>query len=270
MDALLPPQMAEKAEAIGVAKARLPALQTVLLAVLAGAFIALGAVFSVSVVAGSTLPYGLNRLVAGAVFSVGLVLVVVAGAELFTGNNLVVMARMSGRIGTAALARNWSLVYLGNTLGALGTVLLVLLGQVHTFGGGTVGAVVLATAAGKCALEPLQALALGVLCNALVCLAVWMTFSARTTADKVLVVVPPVAAFVASGFEHSIANLFFVPWALALQAFDPAFVQAAGGPAATLGAFLGRNLIPVTLGNMIGGGVLVGAVYHVVYLRGRR
>lgn len=277
MDALLPAEVAAKSEAIGVAKARLDALSMFLLAVLAGAFIALGAIFAITVITGASgvLPYGVTKLLAGTVFSVGLILVVVGGAELFTGNNLIVMAWASGKVTTTELLRNWSIVYLGNLGGALGTVLLVYLGEVHTFADGAVGVVALNLAAAKLELGFVQAVALGVLCNALVCLAVWLAFSARTTGGKILAIVPPIAAFVACGFEHSIANLFFVPLGLAILAgAEPGFWAGTGlDPAAfeglTVGRFALQNLLPVTLGNVIGGGGLVASVYWVIYLRPR-
>ena len=275
LDALLPPQMAAKAEQIGVKKAHSGPITLFVLAVLAGAFIALGAIFATTVVAGAggALPYGVTRLLAGLVFSLGLILVIVGGAELFTGNNLIVMAWAGGKVSTALLLRNWLVVYLGNFVGSVGTAGLVFVSGQYAFGGGAVGAAALATANAKVNLGFVQAIALGVLCNALVCLAVWLTFSARTTTDRVLAIVPPIAAFVAAGFEHSIANMYFVPVGLFIKAGAPAaFWQAAGLEAAsfaslTWGRFLVNNLLPVTLGNILGGTVLVGAVYWFVYLR---
>ncbi len=277
-DALLPAQMAEKAELSGVRKATLDLPSSFTLAVLAGAFIALGAVFATTVVAGGsgTLPYGVVRLLAGTVFSLGLILVLVAGAELFTGNNLIVMAWASRRVSTGLLLRNWLVVYAGNFVGSIGTALLVYLGGQHTFGNGAVGAAALATANAKTGLDFVQAVALGTLCNALVCLAVWLTLSARTVADKVLAIVPPIAAFVAAGFEHSVANMFFIPSGLFIKAgAGEAFWTAIGKTAAdypnlTWHNFLVHNLVPVTIGNILGGAVLVGIVYWFVYLRGRR
>ena len=277
-DALLPAQMSEKAELSGVRKATLDLPSSFTLAVLAGAFIALGAVFATTVVAGGSgpLPYGVVRLLAGTVFSLGLILVLVAGAELFTGNNLIVMAWASRRVSTGLLLRNWLVVYAGNFVGSIGTALLVYLGGQHGFGNGAVGAAALATANAKTGLDFVQAVALGTLCNALVCLAVWLTLSARTVADKVLAIVPPIAAFVAAGFEHSVANMFFIPSGLFIKAgAGEAFWTAIGKTAAdypnlTWHNFLVHNLVPVTIGNIIGGAVLVGIVYWFVYLRGRR
>lgn len=276
-DALMPPEMAAKAEAVGVRKAALPALTTLTLAVLAGAFIALGGVFATTVGAGaSSLPWGVVRLLQGVAFSLGLILVVIGGAELFTGNTLLVMAWMNRRITLAALLRNWALVFAGNALGAVGTAGLVLASRQYTFGGSAVGAALLASAEAKCSLGFAQAVALGVLCNVLVCLAVWLTFSARSTADRVLAIVPPIAAFVAAGFEHSVANLFSVPLAILVRETADARFWAATGLRAesfahvTVGDFVARNLLPVTLGNVVGGAVLVGLVYWFVYLRPAR
>jgi formate/nitrite transporter len=272
LDALPPAEVARKAEAVGAAKAGMRPLDVFVLAVLAGAFIALGAAFSTTVAAGGAeLPYGVARLLAGIAFSLGLVLVVVAGAELFTGNNLIVMAWASRRVRTAQLLANWGVVYAGNLVGALGTAALVAAGRQYTFGGGAVGETAIAVAGAKSGYGFGQAVALGVLCNALVCLAVWLTYGAHTTADKILAVVPPITAFVAAGFEHSVANMYFLPVALLIRE-DEAWLATADAPAAdglSWGGFLLDNLLPVTIGNVLGGALLVGAVYWFVYLRPR-
>jgi formate transporter len=285
MDALLPPEMAEKAEAVGVKKANLPAAQTFVLAVLAGAFIALGGLFSTTVTTGTltgtgpggpwtaALPWGVTRLLGGTVFSLGLVLVIVGGAELFTGNTLLVMAWVNRKLRAAQVLRNWAIVYAGNTVGAVGTAAMVYVSGQWRFASGAVGLNVLATAQAKCALDPLQAVMLGVLCNTLVCLAVWLSFSARSTADRVLVIVPPIAAFVATGLEHSIANLYLVPLGWMIRTFAPPDWWTQVGrlpsdfPAITFPMFLLNNLLPVTLGNILGGAGLVGLIYAFVYLR---
>ena len=273
LDALLPPEMARRAEEVGVRKVSLDAPTTFVLAVLAGAFIALGGVFATTALSGAgPVPAGPVRVLAGVAFSVGLLLVLVGGAELFTGNSLIVMAWASRRVTTAALLRNWLIVYVGNLAGAGGTAALVYLAGTHRAGGGAFGATALAIAHAKLQLGFIQAVALGVLCNALVCLAVWLTLSARTTADRVLAIVPPVSAFVASGFEHSVANMYFIPLGLLIGGFDPGFAAAAGtpgppAPALTWGAFIRDNLVPVTAGNITGGAGLVGLVYWFVYLR---
>lgn len=271
IDALLPPEMARRAEYLGVRKAEAPVLATFTLAVLAGAFIALGAVFATTVAAGASglLPYGVIRLLSGLVFSVGLVLVIVGGAELFTGNNLIVMAWAGRKVSTGGLLRNWAVVYAGNFVGAIGTAAFVFLSRQYTFGDGSVGAGALATAVSKVGYDFGQAVVLGILCNALVCLAVWLTYSARSTVDKIAAIILPIAAFVAAGFEHSIANMYFIPVGLLIQDLDPAFAAASGVNLTGLSweSFLVANLVPVTIGNIIGGAVLVAATYWFVFLR---
>jgi formate transporter len=272
LDALAPLEVARKAEDVGMAKAGMSAANTLALGVLAGAFIAMGAIFATTVTAGgATMAYGVSRLLAGLTFSLGLILVVVAGAELFTGNNLIVMAWASRRVSTMRLLRNWALVYVGNFTGAIATVGLLFVAKQYTFGKGAIGEQAIAIATGKVNLGWTQAIALGAFCNALVCLAVWLAYSARTTADKILAIVPPIAAFVAAGFEHSVANMFFIPMALLIKT-DHAFVASHTMPATgmdhlTWTHFLLANLIPVTIGNIIGGALMVGAVYWFVYLR---
>ena len=272
LDALLPPEMARRAEEIGAAKVAMDRGRLLALAVLAGAFIAFGGIFSTVALAGASgAPWGVIRVLAGVVFSVGLILVIVGGAELFTGNNLIVMAWAGGRVSTRALLRNWALVYVGNFAGAVGIALLAGGARLHEAGGGAVVATALWIAVAKLQLGFVQAVLLGILCNVLVCLAVWLAYSARSTTDRVLAIVPPIATFVAAGFEHSVANMYFVPFALLVAWFDPGFVVALGldSHVLTWGGFLARNLLPVTLGNVIGGAVLVGGVYWFVYLRPR-
>ncbi|HZR96696.1 MAG TPA: formate transporter FocA [Gaiellaceae bacterium] len=270
VDALPPREMARKAEDVGVAKAGMAAADTFVLAILAGAFIAMGAMFATTVMAGGTsMPYGVVRLLGGLSFSLGLILVVVAGAELFTGNNLIVMAWASRKVSTARMLRNWTIVYAGNLVGSLATAGLLYVSRQYAFGKGAVGEQALATATAKTGLGFVQAIALAMFCNALVCLAVWLTFSARTTADKILAIVPPIAAFVAAGFEHSVANMFFIPMGLLVKSND-AFVAehpVKGIAHLTWRRFFVDNLVPVTIGNVIGGSVMVGAIYWFVYLR---
>jgi formate transporter len=278
IDALLPAEMAAKAEQIGVKKAAMDPAVMFALAVLAGAFIALGAMFATTVAAGAAgvLPYGCVRLLSGLVFSLGLILVVVGGAELFTGNNLIVMAWANRKVGTIPLLRNWAIVYLGNFIGAIATAVLVYLSGQYEFGAGTVGAAALASAHAKVGLGFGQAIVLGILCNGLVCLAVWLSYSARSTADRILAIVPPITAFVAAGFEHSVANMYFIPLGLLIKTqASEAFWSSIGKTAAdypqlTWERFFLSNLLPVTLGNIIGGAVLVGAVYWFIYLRRAR
>ncbi len=269
-DALLPAEMARRAEQIGVGKTRLPALNMFALALLAGAFIALGAVFATTVAAGTSeeLPFGITKLLVGLVFSLGLILVIVGGAELFTGNNLIVMAWASGKVSTRSLLRNWGIVYLGNFIGAVGTAGLIFLSRQYTFGGGSVGLAALNIANGKVGLGFVQAIMLGILCNALVCLAVWLTLGARSTVDKIAAIIFPITAFVAAGFEHSVANMYFIPVGLLIKQFDPAFVQTVGAelPNLTWSAFVLKNLLPVTIGNIIGGSLFVAAIYWIIFL----
>jgi formate/nitrite transporter len=271
IDALLPPEMARQAEVVGVRKVQAPAFTTFALAVLAGAFIALGAVFATTVATGTaqSWPYGISRLFTGLAFCLGLILVVVGGAELFTGNNLIVMAWASRKVGTLQLLRNWGIVYLGNFVGALGTAAMVFLSRQHTMASGTLGMTALGTAVAKVQLGFIQAIALGMVCNILVCLAVWLSFSARSSLDRIAAILFPITAFVAGGFEHSVANMYFIPIGLAIKAFDPSYVLATGMDVSSLtwNAFLLHNLLPVTLGNLLGGSVFVAAAYWTIFLR---
>ncbi|MBM4336496.1 MAG: formate/nitrite transporter family protein [Deltaproteobacteria bacterium] len=254
-DAHSPREIARKVEILGVAKTQSPTLSLLLLAVLAGAFVSLGALFFTVVVTGSGLGFGITRLIGGTSFSLGLILVVVAGAELFTGNNLLAMAWASGRIRARELVRSWLLVYAGNVIGCLGTVLLVLWADVASLGGGAVGETALEIARAKAGLSIGAAFARGILCNALVCLAVWLAMGGRSVADRILAILFPITAFVAMGFEHSIANWFFLPFALALDG---------QGSVSWIG--VGRNLAAVSVGNVVGGTLLVAGVYWVAYL----
>lgn len=284
-ETILPATMAARAEEGGIKRASMDSLTVFVLSVMAGAYIAFGAILATTVGAGglliapdsggtisASLPYGLMRLLTGLVFSLGLIMVVVGGAELFTGNNMIVMAWANRKVTTGALLNNWLIVFAGNALGTLAMAVMVFLSTQYTFGNGTVGLAALATANGKAALAFFPALVLGLLCNALVCLAVWMCYSARTTMDRVVTVVPPITAFAASGFEHSIANIYFIPVGLLIKSGAPeSFWMSIGKtpadfPALTWDGFF-SNLIPVTIGNIIGGSVFVAAVYWFVYLR---
>ncbi len=289
IDSLLPAEMATRAEYLGVKKAEMPAFTMLMLSILAGAFISLGAIFATTVAAGGIsvtaadgtvafstgLPFGVTRLLTGLAFCLGLILVVVGGAELFTGNNLIVMAWASGKVTGRALLRNWSIVYVGNFIGSIATAVLMFFTKQYTFGSDAIGITALRIAVGKCDLGFVQAIALGILCNALVCLAVWLTYSARTTLDKILSIIFPITAFVAAGFEHSVANMYFIPYALLVKGFDPQYTAKVAEKipnleALTWKAFFVNNLIPVTIGNIIGGAVLVAAIYWVVFLRSKK
>jgi formate transporter len=272
-DALVPAEMALKAAETGVKKTGMDTLRMFLLAILAGAFIAMGAIFATTVSAGtSTLPFGVVRLLAGLTFSLGLILVVVSGSELFTGNSLIIIAFANRHISLWALLRNWGIVYLGNFAGAILTAYLLFISRQYTFGAGSIGLAALNTGEAKTSLGFAQAIVLGIFCNALVCMAVWMCYSARSTIDKILAIIPPISAFVAAGFEHSIANMYFIPIALFIkQMGTPAFFEAikktpADFPHLNWGNFFLANLLPVTIGNVIGGAVMVGLVYWFIYL----
>ncbi|ABM92980.1 formate/nitrite transporter family protein [Methylibium petroleiphilum] len=254
LDAYAPKEIAARVSEIGVAKTRLPRLTLALLGVLAGAYIGLGAMLSTLVASDATLGFAVSRLLGGLVFSLGLMLVVVAGAELFTGNNLLVMAWAGGRIGSAELLRHWALVGAANAVGAAGLALLVWLSGHGALQQGEVGRSVVRIATAKAQLPLAEAFFRGVLCNVLVCMAVWMALAGRSVTDKLLAIAFPVTAFVAAGFEHSIANLYFFPLALLLGA-----PLAAGD--------IAGNLLAVIAGNLVGGGVLVALVYWVIYLR---
>lgn len=253
-DAYPPTEVARLVEQVGVKKATLPALQTIALGLLAGAFIAFGALYYTVVVTNAGLGFGPSRMVGGVAFSLGLILVVVGGAELFTGNNLIVMAWAERKITTAQLLRNWWLVYLANLVGALGTAVMVHWSDTLALADGAVGQSAIRIAEAKVGLAFGEAFFRGVLCNVLVCLAVWLCFAAHDVASKILAIVFPISAFVALGFEHSVANMYLIPVAM-----------LTGADGVTVAGFL-ANLVPVTLGNIVGGGVFVALVYWLIYL----
>ncbi|MEJ6005025.1 formate/nitrite transporter family protein [Paucibacter sp. AS339] len=253
-DAYAPKQIAARVSEVGVGKAKLPLLTLSLLGILAGAFIGLGALMYALVLSDASLGFAASRLLGGLVFSLGLVLVSVAGAELFTGNNLIAMAWASGRVSSAALLRNWCVVCLSNFIGAAGLALLVWQSAHTDMNGGAVARTVIRIASAKAKMPWQEAFFRGVLCNVLVCMAVWMGMAGRSVSDKLMVTVFPVTAFVAAGFEHSIANMYFFPLAMLL------------GAPLSWGDML-ANLLPVIAGNIVGGSVLVALVYWVIYLR---
>jgi formate/nitrite transporter len=266
-DAYAPREIAARVESIGVAKARLPLRPMLMLSLLAGAFIGLGALYFVLVRSDASLGFAARQVLGGVVFSLGLILVVVAGAELFTGNNLLAMAWADGKISTRELLANWVVVCIGNFAGAAGLALLVFLSGHADMNNGAIGREYMAIATVKAAMPFWTALFKGILCNVLVCMAVWMTLAGRSVIDKVAAIVFPISAFVAAGFEHSVANMYFFPMAMLLQAFDGSAAGAAmAGSTLTWGGFAG-NMLPVILGNILGGSVLVGLVYHVIYQR---
>jgi formate transporter len=265
LEAYSPREVAEKVQLVGVAKARLPILQTAMLGVLAGAFIGLGALYYTLVASDATLGFATTRVLGGLVFSLGLILVSVGGAELFTGNNLMVMAWADHKITSAELLRNWAIVYAANAVGAAGLAVLVYLANHGAMNGGAVGAAYVKIAAAKSALPFGEAFFKGVLCNLLVCLAVWLAMAGHTVVDKIVAIVLPISAFVAAGFEHSVANMYFIPLGMLLA--DTVTLPATVNVASLGWSGLAANLIPVTLGNIVGGSVMVAAVYHLVYRR---
>jgi formate transporter len=255
-DAYAPQQVAARVRDVGVVKAQLPWLTQALLGVLAGAFIGLGGLMFTLVASDASLGFAASRLLGGLVFSLGLILVTVAGAELFTGNNLIAMAWAGGQVGTGALLRNWAIVCAANFVGAAGLALLVWLSAQALLNHGDVGRTAVGIAMAKAQLPWVQAFFRGLLCNVLVCMAVWMAMAGRSVTDKTVAIVFPVTAFVAAGFEHSIANMYFFPLAMLL-----------GAPLTA--ADMVRNLLPVIAGNLVGGSVLVAGVYWAIYLRPR-
>ncbi|MFA5307917.1 MAG: formate transporter FocA [Dehalococcoidales bacterium] len=276
-DELLPAEMAAKAQSIGIKKANLDFLSTFALAVLAGAFIALGCIFfTISQTSGGVaMPWGVSRVIGGVAFSLGLILVIVGGAELFTGNNLIVMAWASRKLSTWRVLRNWGIVYLGNLCGAVATALFVFWGMHYNMDKGAVGVTALNIGLGKVNMGFAQALILGILCNAMVCMAVWLTYSARTVLGRISAIIFPIAGFVAAGFEHCVANMYFIPYSILIKAgaadsfWTTAGVSASSYDRLTWGNFFVKNLIPVTIGNIIGGVFFVALVYWVIYLRGK-
>ena len=255
VDSYRPAQIAARVEFAGLGKIRQSFTTTLLLSILAGAYISFGALSYTIVTTDSALGWGPTRLLGGAAFSLGLVLVIVAGAELFTGNVLMTIGWASGKIRGPDVLRNWSLVYLGNLVGAVATAALVILSGILELRDGAVARTAAEIAAAKLQLTGPEALFRGVLCNVLVCLGVWLSFAARSLTDKVLAVLLPISAFVVAGFEHSVANMYAIPVAM-----------AAGLVETNIPSLL-RNLFFVTAGNVVGGGVLVALVYWVVYIR---
>lgn len=268
IDAFTPKEVAEKVKTVGVTKANMPLIPLLVLSLMAGAFIAFGAMYYTVVMTEPSLGFGPSKMLGGLAFSLGFILVVIAGAELFTGNTLVVMACVNKRITFLQLMRNWSIVYLANILGALVMVYLVYLSGYLTNGDGAVGATAIKAGIAKVSHTPVEAFVLGLFCNALVCLASWMVYAARSAIDKIWVVLFPISGFVAMGFEHCIANMYMIPIAI-LASTDPTIVSAGHFDNAALAQLsvdgLLSNLIPVTLGNIVGGVGFVALTYYAVY-----
>ncbi len=262
-DAFSPREIAAKVDSVGVAKARLPLLSMLMLAVLAGAFIGLGALYFVVVKSDPGMGFAARQVLGGVAFALGLILVIVAGAELFTGNNLLVMAWADRKISTMELLRSWGLVCIGNFIGAAGLAALVFLSDHPDMNQGAIAREYLKIAQAKLAMPFWTSFFKGVLCNALVCLAVWMALAGRSVVDKAVAIVFPISAFVAAGFEHSVANMYFFPMAMLLQEFG----THQGTILELNWSDCLRNLFPVLAGNLVGGTVFVGLVYHVIYRR---
>jgi formate transporter len=262
-NAYSPAEIKEAVEKVGVKKARLPPLASFMLAIVAGGSIGFGALYYTIVVSDAELGFATSRVLGGLVFSLGLALVIVGGAELFTGNNLIVMAWASGNVSAGEMLRNWLIVYLGNMVGAVGLAVLVLLSHHLDMNGGRVGLSILNTAVAKIQPDVFTLFIKGILCNVLVCLAVWLAYAGRSVTDKILAPILPISAFVAAGFEHCVANMYFLPlaWLMTSTGKVPDGFDAS---AITLSGIV-HNLVPVTLGNIVGGSVLVGAVYWTIY-----
>lgn len=257
-DALAPAAIEAKAETVGVTKAAMPAAKCFVAAMLAGAFIGFGGMYFCTFLGDPTMPFAAQRMVGGICFCLGLTLVLCCGAELFTGNVLMICAKASGKIPWKGVFRNWGIVWIGNLVGSLLAMVVIYLTNLQGMNGGAVGEAFVSVAAGKVALDPVTLFFKGIMCNVLVCLAVWIGFSGKTVADKVLGLLLPISAFVACGFEHCVANMFFLPMGLLLNSVG---FGAAG--AITLGG-IAYNLVLATLGN-IAGGLIVGLAYWFIY-----
>ena len=254
-------ELVDYVETVGVNKSRLPIQSTMVLGILAGIFIGLGSMVYTMVTSDTTLSFAGRQLLGGLTFCLGLVLVVVAGAELFTGNVLMVVAWSRGKITGGQVLRNWLLVLLANLIGSVLLAALVLYSGNLGLNKGLVATHALEIAGHKDGLNYVTAFFSGVMCNLLVCLAVWLSYAGRTVADKILAVLFPIMTFVACGFEHSVADMYFTPLGLMLRASG---VVAPGVASVTFGDTVG-HLIVVILGNVVGGGLLVGLLYHWAY-----
>jgi formate transporter len=265
-DAYSPAEIQDKVEKLGVKKARMPFLPEFMLSIVAGGSIGLGGMFFVIVLADPGLGFAIQRVLGGTVFSLGLALVLIAGAELFTGNTLIVMAWWNGQIKTSEVVRNWAVVWLGNLVGALGLVFLLYMSHFADLNNGGTGAAMIKLAIGKVSPDVVTIFFKGIMCNLLVCLRVWLAYAGRSVADKMAGMVLPVACFVAAGFEHCVANMFFLPmaWVLAETGHAPAGIDVSS---ITL-LNIAHNIIPATLGNIVGGAGFVGLIYWAIYRKG--
>jgi len=238
-------------------------LSVLMLGILAGLFIGLGALYFVLIKSDPTLGFASSQVLGGLAFSLGLILVIVAGAELFTGNNLLAMAWAEGKLSTFELLKNWLVVCLANFIGAAGLALLVFLSGHNEMNNGAIAEQYIKIAIIKTSLSFWSAFFKGLLCNVLVCMAVWMAFAGRSVVDKVVVIIFPISAFVAAGFEHCIANMYFIPLAMLEQSFGSSNLA---GTTITWSDFI-NNLLPVIMGNLVGGSLFVALVYHIIYKR---
>ena len=265
-DAYSPAEIQDKVEKLGVKKAHSPFLPEFMLSVVAGGSIGLGGMFFIIVLADPTLGFAFQRLLGGMVFTLGLALVMIGGAELFTGNCLIVMAWWNRQISTGEVFRNWTTVWVGNLVGALGLVFLLFMSHFADLNNGEAGKAILKLAMGKMAPDMVTIFFKGILCNVLVCLGVWLAYAGRSVSDKMAGMLLPVSAFVAAGFEHCVANMFFLPMAWVLV--ETGHVPAGMDVSAITALGIVHNLIPATLGNIVGGGGFVGFVYWVIYRKG--
>jgi formate/nitrite transporter len=269
VDAFTPAEVAQKVKTLGVDKANMSVFPLLILSMMAGAFISFGAMYYTLAMTEPSTAYGASKILGGVAFSLGFILVVIAGGELFTGNNLIVMAWANRKITLRRLLKNWGLVYLGNAVGALITVYLVYASGFLHGAHHEVSVTAMKVGLAKADLTTSEAFVRGLFCNALVCLASWMVYASRTVMDKVVAVVFPISAFVAMGFEHCIANIFMIPLAI-VASLDPLTIEMSGLSAEALqnlsmsGFF--HNLIAVTLGNIFGGSIMVGMSLYVIYL----
>jgi formate transporter len=270
-DAFTPSEVALKVKTLGVKKANMPFLPLLILSMMAGAFISFGAMYYTVVMTHPSEAYGAAKLLGGVSFSLGFILVVIVGGELFTGNNLIVLAWAKKNVSTLQIIKNWSLVYIGNAIGALLTVYLVFISGFLEGGHHSFGATAIQLGLAKVDISNTEAFVRGLFCNALVCLASWMVYASRSVTDKVFAVVFPISAFVAMGFEHCIANIFMIPLGI-IASLDPHALALTGLSAdalqnLTVSGFL-EKLLPVTLGNIFGGSIMVGMSLYFAYLYG--
>jgi formate transporter len=263
LNAYSPAEIKQAVEKVGIKKIRLPLLASFMLAIVGGGSVGLGALYYTIVASDEAMSFAAVRVLGGLTFSLGLALVIVGGAELFTGNNLIVMAWASRKVSTREMIRNWVIVYFGNLVGSLGLVVLVVFSHHLDMNGGRVGLSILNTAVAKIQPDFTTLFFKGILCNVLVCLAVWLAYGGRSVTDKILALILPVSAFVAAGFDHCVANMYFLPLAWLLTQlgnapadFDTSLITISG---------IIHNLVPVTLGNIVGGAGMVAAMYWAIY-----